>query len=565
MSIDTQLEYLSDAVEEQEPPISKQEMEQMLLGVQKSKEMKTYRQVDEAPVVVDVVDISDAAAKKLAQKLKPESNDTPSVVMDEKDESPGFLSKILDFAKGSFVNIIKMIGGVVGWVVGTITSVISGVTNWVLGRIQKAMLFSIAKSATNMGGRFSKLGLLVKAAGAASAGLAMYNVYDGISTFQSKLDSVNDVAASAFSDPESILTTGMTDLPTIPTAEGQSTGESIQTDQTDSSTSSTSLESSDDQLLDQLESSTIDTDIITDTPITSSQQSTPILEQPISTTASPQELIQPVANDQSTNIPQTDNMSAPSVVVSNEIDPLDTITSNQDSETKQVREFIELNNMFDDKSESVVNDMRQILNDTQANIQTNADSSTGSGSTINLNATNTSPSTESVNNVSPLRVDDNSLNVTDNITANTSDTSSQDVELYNDIKNKTSDITNTLQQKINNPGNKSSTSISVSPSVSSTGSTLNLQPMTPPAGGSTPASNIDTSRTTMNNASQLNTNTTNLQKTSVELSTKIEQLNKQVNSKQSPKIVNIDNTQTASSSDYLTDSDTMRAMARTRL
>jgi len=241
MNVDTQLEYLTEAIEDRDPPISKQEMERMLSDVQKSKELKAYRQVTEAPVVVDVVDISDAAAKKLAQKLKPESKST-NIPAPSTGKSSNMLSKIIEFTKGSFINIIKMIGGVIGWVTSTITSVISSVTNWVLGRIQKAMLFSIAKSATNMGGRFSKLGLIVKAAAAASAGLAMYNVYEGISNFQSKLDNINSAAESAFSDPESILTSGMTGFSSSNIQQPSSPGTVSSVNKSDSSESITNPE-----------------------------------------------------------------------------------------------------------------------------------------------------------------------------------------------------------------------------------------------------------------------------------------------------------------------------------
>lgn len=553
MTVDTQLEYLAEVIHDQETPITKQEMEQMLVGVQKSKQVNTYRQVDEAPVVVDVMDISDAAAKKLAEKLKP-TQSTMSTDSKEPDQSPGFLSKILDFAKGSFINIIKMIGGVIGWVVSTVTGIISSVTGWVLNKIQTAMLRAVATSAGNMRGRFSKLGLIAKLAGGAAAGLAVYNVYDGISDFQSKLTTANDTVSQAFSDPESILTSGTASFDPAFTTPDQTATSSAAGTVPASDTSTTPQESTEES--DQLTS-------IEDTSITSLQSENSINEfiQSQNNTTS----IDISDNSEKEIVKQTQPQVTDSVITQPQVTDsvIDNITNITSDETKQIQEFIEQNNMFDEKTDAVVKDMKDITKSTQIKVNAASQKSIESSSSPTFKPVSNS----SISKTDPTTEYTPSYTTTDSVVTDiTTSERNQEVELYNTIKEKTDEVTNTLQQKINNTP---SASLSVSSKVS-TPIQLTESPKSSPGtqslstSPSNPSSAIDTSQITMQSNTQLNNNTTNLQQTSVDLSTKIENLNKQIASRQAPQIVNVDNTQTATSTDYLTDSDMVRTMARLR-
>lgn len=567
MTIDTQLEYLTQAIEDQEPPITKQEMEQMLDTVQKSKQVSSYRQVDEAPVVVDVVDISDAAAKKLAQKLKP--SEVPTQINTKTTEKPdGFLSMVLDFAKGSFVNIIKMIGGVVGWVVGTVTGILSSVTNWVLGKIQKAMIRAVAKSASNMGGRFSKLGLIAKVAGAGAAGLAAWNIYEGFDNFQSKITGANDVVTSAFANPENILSTGSTTGLPAPSSSSSTNTTEPDTGSSDSLGSSTPIAENEDV-----------NNIALD-----SQESTEMTLDPNTS-----EIVTPPATEISDN--QNNNtLDLVNNFNTTNIDPSSQITNNttvsdltelSSEEAKQIQEFIDVNDMFDKNSDTVVNDMRDILNESQTQVNLTPGSSTPTGgsmipalptrsSTIptNMSLPSVETSTDTLVDEPKLRSSTSNLNNDVDVAG---DQSTDISELYNDVKNQTTDVVNVIRQKTDNSSFKQS--VSGSPSSSSPLSTrpsprtspgVGLQSISQPTSSSS-AQAIDNSNQSIQSTTQLNTNTNNLHKTSVDLSTKIENLNKRIANKQAPKIIHTDNTQSATSTDYLTDSDTVRSLARSRL
>ena len=573
MTIDTQLEYLTETIEDQEPPITKQEMEQMLDTIQKSKQVSSYRQVEEAPVVVDVVDISDAAAKKLAQKLKPTERES-QINTETKDNSPGFLSKILDFAKGSFVNIIKMIGGVVGWVVGTVTSIISSVTNWVLGKIQKAMVRAVAKSASNMGGRFSKLGLIAKVAGAGAAGLAAWNIYEGIDGFQSKLQGANDTIASVFSNPESILTTGSTPDLTLPPPDQATDSSTVDMTSGDNSASGTPATEDKDNI-------DVASQELSEVSLTSDADP-PDMTLPLTSASDNQNDDTDLIQKENSNIDITNNLSTTNIDPSSQISnntTLSTLSELSSEETDQIQKFMKVNDMFDKNSDSVVNDMRDVLNESQTQVNL---SSTPGGSSINStisapslggsspsNAGSTSGEADTTSGGIDLKSSTSNLNDTVDIT----NTQTEDVsELYNTVKAQTTDVVNAIQKKtettpskstgggsntLTPPGPTIKSSSSASPSIELQSSST----FTPES----PTQTIDNSKQSMQSTTQLNNNTNNLHKTSVDLSTRIENLNKQITKKQSPKIVNMDNTQSSTSTDYLTDSDTVRSLARSRL
>lgn len=576
MTIDTQLEYLTETIEDQEPPITKQEMEQMLDTIQKSKQVSSYRQVEEAPVVVDVVDISDAAAKKLAQKLKPTERES-QINTETKDNSPGFLSKILDFAKGSFVNIIKMIGGVVGWVVGTVTSIISSVTNWVLGKIQKAMVRAVAKSASNMGGRFSKLGLIAKVAGAGAAGLAAWNIYEGIDGFQSKLQGANDTIASVFSNPESILTTGSTPDLTPPPPDQATDSSTVDMTSGDNSASGTSATEDKDNI-------DVDSQELSEVSLTSDVDP-PDITLPLTSASDNQNDDTDLIQKENSNIDITNNLSTTNIDPSSQISnntTLSTLSELSSEETDQIQKFMKVNDMFDKNSDSVVNDMRDVLNESQTQVNL---SSTPGGSSINSTISAPSLGGSSLSNAVPtsggadttsggIDLKPSTSNLNDAVdTVDTANTQTEDVsELYNTVKAQTTDVVNAIQKKTETTSSKSTSGggNTLTPPAPTTKTSTSASPAIELQSSSTftpesPTQTIDNSKQSMQSTTQLNNNTNNLHKTSVDLSTRIENLNKQITKKQSPKIVNMDNTQSSTSTDYLTDSDTVRSLARSRL
>ena len=218
MSIDKQLGAIASAVDNQEKPITKEEMQEVLKSAQDNQQNSTYRSVTEKPVVVDVMSISDAAAKKLGSMLSDDSstNRVTDVEKSEQAAPMGTIGKVLKFAKDMFVNVLKLVGKAVGWVLSTLTDVLSKLTDWVLQKIKLGALLAIGQSATNMGGGFRKLRLVssaFKLAGVATTASMFHQILAGADEFKSGLNSIKDTASGIFSDPESMISSGMASEP----------------------------------------------------------------------------------------------------------------------------------------------------------------------------------------------------------------------------------------------------------------------------------------------------------------------------------------------------------------
>ena len=232
MTIENKIDDILNLVQDKEPAITKTEMQELVSEATAQKEQATYRQVSEKPVVVDIMDISDAAAKKLATIM---SNTTEPIVEQTDDEKKptSIVGKLLGFAKDIFIKILKVIGQAVGWVVGTLTGLLSQLSGWILKKIEQAMAISVAKSMGGMGGRFGKLGFLRNAAaitGAAAAITGGYQIMQGFDKVDSQLANINNQAQGLFSNPESMISSGMTSMPTFSMLGGSPPAESGEMD-----------------------------------------------------------------------------------------------------------------------------------------------------------------------------------------------------------------------------------------------------------------------------------------------------------------------------------------------
>ena len=143
--IDNKLDTILNLVRDKEKPVTRSEMEEIVNTTTEKKQTATYRQVSEKPVVVDVMDISDAAAKKLAAMMSSgtETGSTTTQTVDSKQESTSIIGKLLGFAKDIFLKILGALGKVVGWVVGTLTSLLKQLSSWILKKIQTAMAMAV--------------------------------------------------------------------------------------------------------------------------------------------------------------------------------------------------------------------------------------------------------------------------------------------------------------------------------------------------------------------------------------------------------------------------------------
>lgn len=229
--IDSKLNTIVNLVKDKEKPVTKSEMEELLSATSKKKEASTYRQVSEKPVVVDVMDISDAAAKKLAAMMSGNQQTQPSPVetVDGKSESTSIIGKLLGFAKDIFLKVLAALGKVVGWVIGTLTSLLKQLSSWVLKKIQTAMAMAVTRSMGGMGGRFRRAGLVsaaFKLTAGALAAKGAYDMFQGFDKVESQLDNINTQAQSIFSDPESMISSGMASAPDF-TAFGSEGGSSV--------------------------------------------------------------------------------------------------------------------------------------------------------------------------------------------------------------------------------------------------------------------------------------------------------------------------------------------------
>lgn len=571
MTIDRQLEYLSEVVDSQPEPITKKEMEQMLVDIDKKEQMNTYRSVEEAPVVVDIVDISDAAAKTLANKLTPETDEKTQIIQpDKKESNTSMIDKILDFAKGSFSNIIKMIGKVVGWLTGTVTNIFKQVAGWVLGRIQKAMAVAVARSSANMGGRFGKLlGLAIKGGAMVAGGLAAYNAYEGLSDFKSKLDTVPAAASQIFNDPESIITTGDVSTPEKFSG-GASSNTVIESPPNETTvTSSTSNNQEPSELPN------------TTTELSNSPLILPDESQPLPVVSDTTDTVNLSQANTTNNI--NEYTQAPTSISedNSQINQLTNVSVDDDS--KQIDQFISASNMFDKSSDTMINDMTTILNESQRTLPdvVNKSTSTSNQQSVNVSndpvktistnvsnpstsSLNISPSTDSTNIIqtAEMKQPGDSTNITD-VTDNTSN------NLYNQLSSETSDIVSKLDQKINASIPKGGdTNVNLSSNITtSSGANLTTKPSSTlselqQSNELRPTSEIDRSAPQVKNIQELNTNTTNLKELQVNFSTKLGELQDVISKKEPPKIVNIDQSQTINDTDYISSIDNIRNTTR---
>lgn len=220
MSIDKQLDALINAVKDQEKPITKEEMKEVLASMQEDQEQSTYRTVSEKPVIVDVMNMSDAAAKKLGSMLSDDEDDPQTIEVEQTEQAApmGIIGKILKFAKDMFINVLKLVGKAVGWVISTLTDILGKLTDWVLQKIKLGAMIAIGKSATQMGGGFRKLRLVstgFKLAGAVGAGLTLANILKGGEEFKQSMGNLNKTADGIFGSPESIITSGTASMPSF--------------------------------------------------------------------------------------------------------------------------------------------------------------------------------------------------------------------------------------------------------------------------------------------------------------------------------------------------------------
>lgn len=216
--IDNKLDTILNLVRDKEKPVTRSEMEEIVNTTTEKKQTATYRQVSEKPVVVDVMDISDAAAKKLAAMMSSgtETDSTTTQTVDSKQESTSIIGKLLGFAKDIFLKILGALGKVVGWVVGTLTSLLKQLSSWILKKIQTAMAMAVTRSMGGMGGRFRRAGLIsaaFKLTAGALAAKGAYDMFQGFGQVESQLDNINSQTQSIFSDPESMISSGMVASP----------------------------------------------------------------------------------------------------------------------------------------------------------------------------------------------------------------------------------------------------------------------------------------------------------------------------------------------------------------
>ena len=184
----------------------------------KEESLKSYRKVKEEASPVSVVNISDAAAKKLGQllsDLKPE--ETKVVVQEKKKEEESLLQKIVsklgEFAKNTLVALIKMVGQVIGWVAKTITTIISKLAHWILKKVALAVGISAGKQALGTGralGRKGKaLQLLASGLTGAAAVYGYQELKKGIETIDDTGKEWQSQVDTAFADPEGMVTDSM--------------------------------------------------------------------------------------------------------------------------------------------------------------------------------------------------------------------------------------------------------------------------------------------------------------------------------------------------------------------
>lgn len=248
MSIEKQLDALRQAVESQEKPVTKKEMQELLESVQSEQQASEYRSVTEKPVIVDVMNISDAAAKKLAGMLS-QDDESQSIEIEQTEQSApmSMIGKLLKFAKEMFIKVLKLVGDAVGWLLTTITDILGKLTDWVLSKIKQAAMIAIAKSASTTGRGFKKLRLVsagLKLASVTAAGIGLANFLDAGEKVKESLGTVNKAGQSIFSSPESMISSGfgsapnftsLGETPTMSTDPPASGGDSFETPSVESS------------------------------------------------------------------------------------------------------------------------------------------------------------------------------------------------------------------------------------------------------------------------------------------------------------------------------------------
>ena len=578
MNIEDQLQDLSKAIDNKQSSVTQQEMLSILNIADNKKDDEEYRSVSEAPIIVDIMSISDPAAKKLANLMNPD--DVPDIIdtdksNDESTESSSYIGKIFEFVKGSFIGVVRMIGSAIGWVTGSVITALKQVSGWVLNKIEEAMMRAVAMSAGNMVGRFKLLGMVLKGAAIGSITLGAYNLYAGVEKLDSGLDEWGSRASEMFSSPENIVqSTGNISEPLAFSGSSTTTGSSSIEPSSDSESSEESSPESSEEL---------------DEPNPVIPVDEPVTPEPLEISEDIIKPVSPVDDLQTQSEPTIDKSIQSEPLIPQ--DPPQT-TSKPDieydepwfpAEEKEISQFLELNHMFEPNSDKTIDKMNKILVESQSEIpglipdssQSSVNKSLESpanssgGSTLKPSSTSQSSTqprlpTGSTGDQSTGTVDNASIGI-DKVF---NDAETTGVSLIESIQ-KASDTTSgsksssgSISNNLNfnsSPTSSNSITSSLSPDKTSKPSDILSNS---PKGTTSISKDIERSDPHIKSIVTLTNSTSNLQQLELSLKGKVESLQRDISSKNAPTIVNNSTKTSESTVDYVCDIDSVRSLTR---
>ena len=124
--------------------------------------LDTYRQVEDKPQRVNIVDISDTAKKKLENLINSNKSDSESTEQLDPEQirkameaagkdDTGLLQKIggklLEWAGDILNQVFKLVGTVFKWTVNTFMGLLKNVSQWIIQKIQVAVGIGAARGA----------------------------------------------------------------------------------------------------------------------------------------------------------------------------------------------------------------------------------------------------------------------------------------------------------------------------------------------------------------------------------------------------------------------------------
>ncbi|MDB4464549.1 hypothetical protein N9033_00595 [bacterium] len=183
--------------------------------------LDTYRQVEDTPQRVNIVDISDTAKKKLENLINSKSDSEPTEQLDPEQirkamqsagkDDTGLIQKIgdklLDWAGDILNQVFKLVGTVFKWTVDTFMGLLQNVSQWIVQKIQVAVGIGAARGAVGglsaVRGRTRAMSLLAGGLGAGGLALGAWSAMEG-------MDKLDDFASNTTSQVNQLFPDGAT-------------------------------------------------------------------------------------------------------------------------------------------------------------------------------------------------------------------------------------------------------------------------------------------------------------------------------------------------------------------